>query len=282
MNSWKGEFLMTNTKKKHGNKMKLMSAIGMLTVSAAMLVSSTFAWFSMNKTVTASSMNITAKSDNTYLLIGNTNSAQTIQNARSTSLTWQEDEASLYPSSPALDSTEAGYLTTSGKTVTGATITTAGVVVDNATKAQVITNWFTANAAASNAATIDATTARQLEDWDGYVIHETMYLTVAKGANNAVDLNVTGSFTQNTGGNDLTAARMLVVTDDGGFGILSSASPTADISGSNTAITDQGVRRVDIYFFIDGDDQYIYTENATNLKGATMTVTFDVTPVPAS
>jgi len=60
---------MTNTKKKHGNKMKLMSAIGMLTVSAAMLVSSTFAWFSLNKKVTASTMNVKAKSYNPYLLI---------------------------------------------------------------------------------------------------------------------------------------------------------------------------------------------------------------------
>ena len=69
MNSWKGEFLMTNTKKKHGNKMKLMSAIGMLTVSAAMLVSSTFAWFSLNRNVSASTMTVQAKSADPFLKI---------------------------------------------------------------------------------------------------------------------------------------------------------------------------------------------------------------------
>jgi hypothetical protein len=53
---------MTNTKKKNKNTRKLLGAIGMLSVSAAMLVSSTFAWFSMNKTVSASTMSISAKS----------------------------------------------------------------------------------------------------------------------------------------------------------------------------------------------------------------------------
>lgn len=41
----------------------------MLSVSAAMLVSSTFAWFSMNKRVTAQTMSVTAKSADPYLKI---------------------------------------------------------------------------------------------------------------------------------------------------------------------------------------------------------------------
>lgn len=53
---------MTNTNKKNKNTRKLLGAIGMLSVSAAMLVSSTFAWFSMNKRVTAQTMSISAKS----------------------------------------------------------------------------------------------------------------------------------------------------------------------------------------------------------------------------
>jgi hypothetical protein len=60
---------MTNTKKKNKNTRKLLGAIGMLSVSAAMLVSSTFAWFAMNKKVTASTMTVKAKSYNPYLLI---------------------------------------------------------------------------------------------------------------------------------------------------------------------------------------------------------------------
>ena len=48
---------------------KLIPAFCMLLVSVAMLGTSTFAWFSMNKEVKATGMQITAKSDSVYLLI---------------------------------------------------------------------------------------------------------------------------------------------------------------------------------------------------------------------
>ena len=54
---------------------KLIPAIGMLMLSAVMLVTSSFAWFSMNTTVTATGMTVTAKGDQVYLEI--INSTQT-------------------------------------------------------------------------------------------------------------------------------------------------------------------------------------------------------------
>jgi hypothetical protein len=60
---------MTNTNKKSKNTRKLLGAIGMLTVSAAMLVSSTFAWFSLNRTVRAQTMTVQAKSADPFLKI---------------------------------------------------------------------------------------------------------------------------------------------------------------------------------------------------------------------
>lgn len=50
---------------------KLIPAIGMLLLSACMLVTSTFAWFAMNETVTATGMSVTAKGDQVYLQIIN-------------------------------------------------------------------------------------------------------------------------------------------------------------------------------------------------------------------
>ena len=50
---------------------KLIPALGMLVLSACMLVTSTFAWFSMNTTVTATNMTVTAKGDQVYLQIVN-------------------------------------------------------------------------------------------------------------------------------------------------------------------------------------------------------------------
>ena len=48
---------------------KLIPALCMLLVSALFVGTSTYAWFSMNKTVTATDMKVTAKSDNIYLQI---------------------------------------------------------------------------------------------------------------------------------------------------------------------------------------------------------------------
>ena len=48
---------------------KLFPAICMTLVAAAMFATSTFAWFSMNTQVTATGMEISAKSDSTFLII---------------------------------------------------------------------------------------------------------------------------------------------------------------------------------------------------------------------
>ena len=52
---------------------KLLPALGMLALSACMLVTSTFAWFSMNENVVAKDMTITAKGNQVYLQIINAN-----------------------------------------------------------------------------------------------------------------------------------------------------------------------------------------------------------------
>lgn len=50
---------------------KLLPALGMLALSTCMMVTSTFAWFSMNENVTAKDMIIKAKGDQVYLQIVN-------------------------------------------------------------------------------------------------------------------------------------------------------------------------------------------------------------------
>lgn len=50
---------------------KVVPALCALLVSAVMLGSSTYAWFSMNTRVTAQGMQVTAQSNSTYLVVGN-------------------------------------------------------------------------------------------------------------------------------------------------------------------------------------------------------------------
>ena len=50
---------------------KLLPALGMLALSTCMMVTSTFAWFSMNESVSATGMSVQAKGDQVYLQIIN-------------------------------------------------------------------------------------------------------------------------------------------------------------------------------------------------------------------
>ena len=125
--------------------------------------------------------------------------------------------------------------------------------------------------------------AVQLTAFTGYVIKKTVYLTVAVGANSANNLRVAGTFTQKEGGEDVTACKALITTDDGNVAaIINSASPNADIKGNNVSITSSIVRTVNIYLFYDGNDTNVYTNNAADLTGANISLTFSVDAVPAA
>ena len=202
---------------------KLIPALSMLLVSAVLLGTSTYAWFSMNTTVTATGMTIKAVSDDTYLLISDTaTTAAGIQTQNDTAedvTTTYTPAPELFPSSPALTAAEAAYLTVAAghKKVDGTAIATAGVQVDNAAKAATVTNWFTAKALDPGDEAIDTTTARQLTAFTDYVFVQNFYLTVAAGSNSAYQLTVTPTITQYGAGSDVDAVKFLIVTSDGGY-----------------------------------------------------------------
>lgn len=260
---------------------KLIPAICMTLVAAAMFASSTFAWFSMNTTVTATGMQVEAKSENIYLLISSTNSTATAiqtENAITTNLSVNDTQAKLFPAAPAISSDEVSYLATTGKTVNGTDITTAGVAVTNQTTAAAVTNWYTATADSTNASTMKTGSAKQLTTFDGYVIKKTIYLTVAAGSQPAGNLKVTPTFATKTAGSEAyDPATVIVATSDGGFAKLTKTNngTAVDIKGINTALTSATVLTIDIYIYYDGTHSSVYTNNAANLAGATISLAFN-------
>ena len=260
----------------------LVTSILMLLLTVFALSTSTYAWFSMNTKVTATGMQVVAKTDDTFLLISSTNTtADAIQteNAITTALTVSDNDAKLYASAPCTTEAQVTALNTAGLKVDGTDIATDAVQVNTPATAAAVTNWYTAKAAANNAAAVKTGTERQLKEFTGYVIQRTVYLTVAVGANPAENLTVTPTFAQKGNGDDLTAAKVIVTTSDGGFKVLSSANNgvAQDIKGSNTALTDSTVLTVNIYIYYDGNDSKVFTNNAANLTGATISLAFDVT-----
>ncbi len=257
---------------------KLIPAIAMTLVAAAMFATSTFAWFSMNTQVTADGMQVQAKSENIYLLISSEKTTATeiqAENQTSTGLGVTDTAAKLFPAAPVLTDTEAGYLTTAGKTTNGTAITTAGAKITDKTSAELVTNWYTATAESPNASTMKDGSARQLAAFTDYVIKKTIYLTVAAGSQNAGNLKVTPSFEAKTTGKDISAAKILLATSDGACVVLDSTMSTAqDIKGNNTAITSSSVLTIDLYIYYDGTEENVYTNKVADLSGATISLSF--------
>lgn len=94
--------MKNNVNKKESNFKKLIPAAGMLAVSATMLATSTYAWFSMNTQVTATGMQVKAQAEGGIVI---SNSAKTAWSAEATA---QVTTASLFPTSYTNVGSEAG------------------------------------------------------------------------------------------------------------------------------------------------------------------------------
>lgn len=95
---------------------KLIPAIGMLMLSMVMLVTSSFAWFSMNDTVKATGMTVSAKGDQIYLQIINEDGTFTAGAAQTTAAGKTAQADTLKPTNVKTKSgdTYGNYNATSG------------------------------------------------------------------------------------------------------------------------------------------------------------------------
>ena len=242
---------MTNTKKKNGNKRKLLGAVGMLTVSAAMLVSSTFAWFSLNKSVRATSMSVTAKSNAKYLLVGD-DAAKAASSAKTDAAgvalttehaalkaTTDNDDNIVYP---------VDYYKTAG--TLGTTPTTAN-------------SWFTAYNEHSNNATDAIVNAMEVQEGNkDYMIHYQLWLTLSNGSEDYTGKLKTTFTLKDLGSITKDAATSAVVSINNSTAEkakLNTTTSTFETTG-NVTITDTTAVPVDIYVFIDGNSTNVYTD----------------------
>lgn len=264
---------------------KLIPALCMLLISAVMLGTTTFAWFSMNDKANVTGMQITAKTNDTYLLISDTNNstAATIQGEKKTTIDFGMTTATkLYPSAPVMGETEKNYFT-------GAT--TPAVEITNKETAEAATNWYTAQAAAAGSSTIDTTTAKQLttSNFSEYVLAKTVYLTVAKDVNAANKLIVKPTFTA-LDGKTISGVKVLVVVT---YEDAKSQKTTKIVTIKNTDtavnlydnesqhVIDSKVVTVSMFLYYDGTDTTVFTNNAANIGGAKVEFEFKVSTVAA-
>lgn len=239
---------------------KLFMSIIAVAFAFIALGTSTYAWFAMNQEVAVTGMQISAKSDSTYLIIGSSDVLETVQNANATSvaMTVNDTEAQVYPSAHQ-------------NTVT------------NITTAEVVGNWYykVADVPSASAST-GSETALTSENFSKYVIKRTVYVTLAKESQNANNLKVKTfglNIKNDVNGQSETIApiKVLVVSDSAAVELDSTTTgeniPTTVLAST---VTDEVLIQLDIYIYYNGNDAAVYTNNIANLEGAAIVLTFGV------
>ena len=275
---------------------KLLMSIIAVAFAFVALGTSTYAWFSMNTTVSVTGMEIGAKSNNTYLLIGEANNVATIRTGNATAVEFDPVEsATVLPSKPkaasevAADGVAPNYTTTLFAYGTD--------VVEDATSAAVPANWYTAISHNPGAAinfegaadihSLNNNGASDQYDFSKYVLTETVYLALALGSDDAYHLTVTPTITLKAGQEqtqtNITAVKVLVAVGDF-YAILSTTSGTQNlyVQDTDNVLSGDTVLTANIYVYYDGSEAAVYTNNAANLAAAEVSLEFNVALKPAS
>ena len=251
----------------------IVPALAMLLVSAVLLGTSTFAWFSMNDEVTVSGMQITAKSDQYYLIVGSTNDLTALQDKTTGNQTTVELKKP--------DSTDP--LSATVKPVQPK----AGAITNATTAAAPGSwEWYVGTSKTDGTAKPNpeggATTPNAVTDLNEYTLHTTVYITVAKDTPAAQNLMLkSATFAKAGTGKNL----------DGFGGVVVATTEAADRFDSDNAlkargdagkpilaatVNDQTVIAVEIYVYVYGANANITTENAFDLATLSLTLEFSV------
>lgn len=235
---------------------KIIPALCMLLISAVLMGTSTYAWFSMNTQVSASGMKVTANSTNLFLQI----SDSATYTDPATSVVYNEtDGTKLKPATPVLKEGNAS-----------------------------IEKWQTATSNDPSNATSGATPADIATGTLGeYVYSKVLHFRIAPNSTATASNLVIADVTM-TGDNSkaLNKALRVAVAGKDGVQVWTYADGTwkKDDGKSATAIL-AAVTTTDatatLYIWFDGTDTNCTTNNAANLDTLTFTVTFTVTAANA-
>lgn len=238
----------------------------MLLVSAVMLGSSTFAWFSMNNKVTATGLDVVAKSNTEYLIISNTADAVETDPQVSIAAVRQTVTGRTF----AADDVKSVYPVAYNDGTTALTLY-------DANKADTVSvpskGWYTAystvynNAGESKAPTAEGAAQTTIKDitvvtdnLGNYVIEYKVWISVAKSSNEIKDkkVNVTATFSKDGTGNADNAVCALVSFDSEdyyfakGTGTSGRTAPVTLNGKSNHTFNHDNPVPVTIRLFVDG------------------------------
>lgn len=247
---------------------KLIPAFCMLLISAMLMGTSTFAWFSMNKTVTATGMTVTAKSNSTFLLINNDGKKGTEMTTNTAEIAAKAPASvELYP--------VAFFKTVDDSTIMGKKKTAGGLEDFNlATDGSVTTGsnkWITANNENYDNANQAIINVKEVKDTDtdfaNYVATYQVWLTLSKDSAD-ISKKVKATWNKTTGNEGL--ALRAVVKIGGEYLELDALNDTKTMT-ANIALSSGTATEVTVYVYIDGNADNVnskyFNENTGKLNG---------------
>ena len=235
-------------------KTQLLAAVAMVLVASVALGSSTYAWFASNTRVTAEGMEVSAQSDAVFLQIKNKGAQDTAYSTTANASL----NTDLYP----VSHSEKDLKTKNDVTT--------------------VSNWWYgySNNAANSALSGTKTYLSEGTDLTKYVASAeyTLSITEASGKNEATNL-VVSSITITEKDTKLDGVCVVVA---GPAGVVEFDATNAD-GNRNVSLADAVGKvsknktvDVTVYIYIDGENEYVTTNNIANLGGS-VALTFDVT-----
>ena len=239
---------------------KLIPALCMLLVSAVLVGTSTYAWFSMQDQVTVSGLQVTAQTDQPYLIIG----------------TGDNDSVEKLQALPKKETPEGSNVDLGVSADDAKVKPVAHETLANAAAAEVAGNWYWYNAEKTSAPGEGSNKKQTLTDVTGYVITKTVYMTIVKETPALSDIEATVKITA-AGTKNIDAAKVVLAvysgTTDKGVKEFDKANTAATALGTGEVTSDTLIK-VNIYIYIDGTNAAIFTDNAANLDTANIEITF--------
>ena len=241
----------------------IIPALGLLLLSTAASVSGTVAWFAANSSVTANAMSITATTDSEFLVISKT----TTLTANAKSVNLAAPSGSVLPTNR-VDNSGWKWVTATGTSTTDGTKdgSYTNLTIDEDT----VANFGQAGDPAKK-----------------YYVYDSVYVGLAVGSSvpSGKDLKCNVSF---TAAQASTLNKCLTVgldaennmTADFDERYLMNNDSSATVNGTSVLIAGSGLsttaKEIKIYAFFNGDNEFCTTQNAQNLAGITINLTFNL------
>ena len=240
---------------------KLIPALCMLLVSAVLVGTSTYAWFSMQDQVQVNGLQVTAQTDQPYLIIG----------------TGENNSVAKLQALPKKETPEGSNVDLGVSADDAKVKPVAHETLNNAAAAEVAGNWYWYNAEKTSApGAAQGATKNTLTDMTGFVITKTVYMTIVKETPALSDIEAKVTITA-AGTKNIDAAKVVLAVYSGETdkGVKEfDKTNTASTALGTGEVTSDTLIKVNIYIYIDGTNAAIFTDNAANLDTANIEITF--------